>query len=134
MKCRKITNYLTKSRIDSPHKSMNDSPSIVSREVVIENNQIFNMQNESDELSLICTILDELVNNICAAESRTVLISKKVDVSRQLRNSENNKPHIPVQLVSHRKSTFSQREINNDKIDEISLPCNSTRLGIAANE
>lgn len=42
------------------------------------------------------------------------------------------KPHIPVQMVSPKKSKPIRISTSNDPLEEISPPCNYTRLGAAA--
>lgn len=129
IKCKKITSYYMKyntgkSSIRSTSNShiTDEEPDPEIHNPVSASSEIFNIQE-------IKSLLNDLIQKTIETVSDGIPMRRIPDLT----NKKNiKKPHVPVQLVSPRKSTLPLIHKNVGYPDEISPPYNSTRLGIEA--
>lgn len=128
-KCNKITSYFMKYNVRNPPKPVTTCPNSTNKDPESESQNSTSTKREIHDLQEIQAVLESLI-------IKTIDKTKDMALMRRLTDSTKKKnirkPHIPVQLVSPRKSTFHLLNKNVSNREEISPPCNSTRLGIEA--
>lgn len=128
-KCKKITSYFMKYS-KSPTGMTSNTKSIGKKSDSVHIVPAYT-SNEGCDLHEIKSLLNYLIQKTTeiVLDEKLKGRLKDINVKKKIK-----KPHIPVQLVSPRKPLIPLKHKIACHSDEISPPCNSTRLGLEAKE